>query len=43
MVWLLGVYVILKEAGIFWSKLASAEKAETRCGGRKYWREKALW
>lgn len=33
MVWLLGVYVILKEAGIFWSKLASAEKAETRCGG----------
>ena len=33
MVWLLGVYVILKEAGIFSSKLASAEKAETRCGG----------
>lgn len=33
MAWLLGVYVTLKEAGIFWSKLASAEKAETRCGG----------
>lgn len=30
---MLGVYVMLKEAGIFWSKPASAEKAETRCGG----------
>ena len=25
---MLGVYVMLKEAGIFWSKPASAEKAE---------------